>query len=91
MDNFSKGLGKMFTGVWTTTKDGKSIQHQVNTKDKSSMKLETAKKEGKVLEQNMDITQMVEIKDDKIINNIFNQYFTTKHHSSGTGLGLYMS
>lgn len=59
-------------------KEGKRLIFlDVSSKDKNSIVI-------KIKDNGLGI-------DEKIIENIFEPYFTTKHKSQGTGIGLYMT
>ena len=81
---FKNELSQVVINIFNNAKD---IMLNKNTKDKI-IKID-------LIEQNNDI--YIKLFDsaggiaDDILTKIFDPYFTTKHQSQGTGLGLYMS
>jgi signal transduction histidine kinase len=76
------------------------IQCLINIFNNSKDALEETKQEKPLIfikTSSIDNTIMISIKDnaggipDNIISKIFDPYFTTKHKSQGTGLGLHMT
>ncbi|MGA1940240.1 ABC transporter substrate-binding protein [Arcobacter sp. YIC-310] len=74
---------QVFINILNNAKDALSL----NDKDNKFIFIETKRKKGKIV---------IKIKDNaggiksKILDKVFEPYFTTKHTSKGTGIGLYM-
>ena len=82
------------------TIENELIQVLINILNNAKDVLITKEKENRLIFINIyqkDNISYIEIKDnaggikEEIINRVFEPYFTTKHQSKGTGIGLYMS
>lgn len=82
--NYNNALLQVFINIFTNSKDA---FNENNIKERFIF----------IDVSNDEYTATIQIKDNaggipsKIINKIFEPYFTTKHQAQGTGIGLYMS
>lgn len=84
LDGYPNEFSQVFLNILSNAKDAL----QITSPDKAAVRIKS---------YNTDKSVIVEIEDnaggidEKIIQKIFEPYFTTKHRDVGTGIGLYMS
>ena len=79
-------LMQVFLNIINNATD--ALKNSTNTISKKYIKVSITQKENNI---SITIHDNAEGISDDIINKIFEPYFTTKHQSQGTGLGLYMT
>ena len=87
IENFERELLQVLLNILNNAKDAFSLNSELTEKEKYIF-INIYKTEKNVVIQIKD--NAGGIKDD-VINRVFEPYFTTKHKSQGTGIGLYMS
>ncbi|MEA3554208.1 MAG: cache domain-containing protein [Campylobacterota bacterium] len=86
VNNFDNELQQAVINIFTNSKD--ALKDNISDSDERIIFIETFKEENKAIISIKDTAGGIP---EDIIEKVFEPYFTTKHQSQGTGLGLYMT
>ena len=86
VNNFDNELQQAVINIFSNAKD--ALKDNISDSDDRIIFIETFKEENKAIISIKDTAGGIP---ESIIDKVFEPYFTTKHQSQGTGLGLYMT
>ena len=86
VQNYNNELQQAIINIFTNAKD--ALKEHIQDSDDRIVFIDTFRKDGKAIITIQDTAGGIS---EDIIEKIFEPYFTTKHQSQGTGLGLYMT